>query len=163
MTDDEIRRDLLIAFEYCYLHDDWVNPLHEALNGLSAQDALRNCGPATKGIWDIVLHLAVWNENIVERILSGEKSHPIEGPWPDLPEDISEATWEKSKGRLWDSINSIRSTIETAPFEKLNGPPWGIPDLLCRFTHMGYHLGQITKLRECRVTVEGYKLPSHEC
>lgn len=150
MTDEDIRRDLLIAFEYSYHHEDWVNPLADALEGLSAKEALRDCGQETKCIWEIVLHLTVWNENIVERIRSGTPAKPGEGPWPALPEVTGEPAWESAKSRLWHSLNSIRTTLETAPFERLSGPPYGLPDLMCRFTHTAYHLGQITKLRECQ-------------
>ncbi len=155
MTDEDIRKDVLVAFEYCYLHDDWVNPLGEALDGLTAQQAVQRCGPETKGVWEIVLHLAVWNENIVERILTGERARPLEGAWPPLPEDSSEHAWEGAKKRLWDSLALVRSTVESVPFEKLTGPPYGLPDLFCRFTHMAYHIGQITKLRECWEMVGG--------
>jgi hypothetical protein len=30
------------------------------------------------------------------------------------------------------------------------GGPYGLADLLCRFIHNGYHIGQITKMRECQ-------------
>lgn len=149
MSDDDVRKDVLVAFEYCYLQDDWVNPLDKALAGLSVIDALRNNGQDTKCIWEIVLHLAVWNENIVNRMLSGEPSRPAEGAWPALPSVADDGAWKAAKSRLWSSLELVKSTIETAPFERLIGPPYGLPDLLCRFTHMGYHLGQITKLREC--------------
>jgi hypothetical protein len=149
LEEEALRRDILVAFEYCYLHDDWVNPLGEALESLTALEALRNCGPETKCVWEIVLHLAVWNENIVERILTGERARPSEGHWPTLPDDRDEPAWDAAKTRLWDSLNLMRTTVETVPFEKLTGPPYGLPDLFCRFTHMAYHIGQITKLREC--------------
>ena len=36
------------------------------------------------------------------------------------------------------------------PIAELDGPPYGLGDLLCRFIHVAYHIGQITKLREVR-------------
>jgi len=147
MTDTEIRRDLLVAFEYCYLHDAWVTPLEEALAGLSAEDALRAVGTHDKCVWEIVLHLATWNENIVERILTGEPARPADGHWPSLPETVDDRAWQTATTRLWNSLNLVRSTLETARFDQISGPPWGIPDLLCRMTHMGYHLGQIVIIR----------------
>lgn len=50
--------------------------------------------------------------------------------------------------RLADSLSAIRESIETVPMLQLEQNAYGIPDLLCRFTHIGYHLGQITKMRE---------------
>jgi len=149
MSEESVRKDVLVAFEYSYLHDDWVNPLEETLDGITVQEALWSPGPDSMNIWSIVLHLAVWNENMVQRIETGDKSRPAEGAWPPLPAVQDEAAWEASKQRLRDAEESLRTTIASAPWEKIQNSPYGLPDLLCRMTHNGYHLGQITKLREC--------------
>jgi len=135
-----------IAFEYSYLHDDWVTPLSEALEGVSVEEALRKVGETS--IWMIVLHLAVWNENIVERIETGEKTHPTEGAWPALPAVQDEAAWETAKRRLWDSLELVKGLIEHTPIETIDSRAYGLGDLFCRFNHMAYHVGQITKMRE---------------
>lgn len=148
MTEDDLRRDLLVAWEYTYMHDDWVNPVDEALSGVTPKEALWPPSPDGKGIWEIVLHLAVWNENIVERIETGQNTRPEEGAWPALPETTDDVAWESAKKRLTDSLESVRKMLETVPWENVEASPYGLPDLLCRFTHVGYHLGQITKIRE---------------
>ena len=148
MNEEDVRKLMLIGFEYSYVHDDWVNPLTDALEGLTLEQALWSSGPKSRCIWEIVLHLAVWLENIVERIQSGEKARPSEGAWPPLPDVRDEADWEASKKRLWDAEELVKETILTAPMEKLNGPPYGLGDLMCRFNHNAYHIGQITKMRE---------------
>ena len=148
MNEEDLRKLLLIGFEYSYLHDDWVNPLKVALAGLTAEQ-VRWRPDEGMGIWDIVLHLAVWNENIVARVSSGEAVRPEEGAWPPLPAVTDEVAWVGAKKRLWDSLDSVRSMIEATPVPKLLAAPYGPGDLLCRFIHMGYHIGQITKMREC--------------
>lgn len=148
MSDAELRRHLLTAFEYSYRHDDWVTPLDELLEGISAEQALAKPPWAEKGVWEIVLHLAVWHENIVERILMGQKAHPPEGAWPPVPEAATDEEWVKSKERLGQALDSVRRMLETVPLDQISASPYGLADLLCRFTHNGYHLGQITKLRE---------------
>ena len=149
MTENAVRKELDIAFEYAYLHDDWVNPLAEALDGVTAEAALWRPSADGKGIWDIVLHLAAWNENIVERTKTGEKTHPKEGAWPPPPDSPDPVAWETAKKRLSDSIEEVRNMIRTTSLDDLQAAPYGLGDLLCRLTHLGYHLGQITKLREC--------------
>ncbi len=148
MDEATLRRDLLTAWEYTYLHEDWVNPLDEALAGVTPKQALWPPSPEGKGIWEIVLHLAVWNENIVERIETGQNTHPKEGAWPPIPETPDDVAWESAKRRLNEAIDSVRVMLETVPWEKVEKSPYGLPDLLCRFIHNGYHLGQITKIRE---------------
>jgi hypothetical protein len=150
MTEQEIRDLLLINFEYSHQHDDWVYPLADALDGITAEQAAWKPGPGLMGIWDIVLHVAAWNENIIERIETGQKARPSEGAWPPKPDSLTEANWEAAKTRLWASIAALRKLIETVPFEKVHSSPYGFGDLVCRFSHMAYHGGQIVKIRECQ-------------
>ena len=149
VDNETIKREIIIGFEYSYLHDDWVNPLSEALEGVTAKEAIWRPGPDAKGIWDMVLHMATWNENIVERIETGETVGALDGHWPAPPVVPDEAAWEAAKKRLWNSLDSIQRTLESSSLEKIQSGGYHLGDLLCRFTHMGYHLGQITKLREC--------------
>lgn len=148
MTDDAILRELAIAFEYTYLHDDWVHPLEEALAGLSAKDAHRRHAPDSMGIWDIVLHTAVWNENIVERVRTGQNARPAEGSWPPPPENPDEAAWERDKQRLRDSLEAVRTMFAEGPLSAIENSPYGLADAMCRFIHVGYHIGQIVKIRD---------------
>src|SRR6185369_15078626 len=97
MTDQETRELLSTAFEYSYLHDDWVYPLSDGLEGISAEQAAWRPGPELMGIWDIVLHVAVWNENIIERIETGEKARPSEGAWPARAPSLTDEEWERAR------------------------------------------------------------------
>ncbi len=150
LDQDAIRSGVLAAFEYSYQHDDWVTPLAEALDGVTAEEAAWRPAPDRKGIWDIVLHLTVWTDNIVERMRSGERARPAEGAWPAPPASPDEAEWAAAQQRLWDSLDRLRVYMEASSLEALAGSPYGLGDLLCRFVHNGYHIGQITKLRELR-------------
>jgi hypothetical protein len=155
MDEQAMKRNVLVAFEYSYQHDDWVNPLAEALAGVTAAEAAWRPGPKGKGIWDIVLHMANWTENIVERMRSGEKARPAEGAWPPPPAVPDEAAWEAAQRRLWDALAALRAYIETHSLDELAGSPYGLGDLFCRFIHNAYHIGQITKMRELRAASFG--------
>lgn len=148
MDEGRLLNDLRVAFEYAYRHDDWVAPLEEELAGLTAQDAAWRPAPEAKSIWEIALHTANWNENIIERIQSGERSRPHEGAWPPMPEDPTEEAWEAAKTRLRHSLQAIEDFLTTTTIAKIEASPYGLPDLLVRYIHVGYHIGQITKLRE---------------
>jgi hypothetical protein len=156
-----VQRDVLIAFDYAYKEEDWVFPLADTLAGVTTQEALWKPDPNEpdqRCIWQIVLHMAVWNENVVERMgqrMRGEPmGHPSEGAWPSLPNTLDEAAWEASQQRLWKSLAGLRTHIETTPTAALldHGTVGysHLDDLLCRFTHIAYHIGQITKMRECQ-------------
>jgi len=79
VTEETVKSIVKTAFEYSYLHDSWVHPLSEALEGLNAEQACWRSCDQCKSIWDIVLHLAVWNENIVQRVQTGAAVSPVEG------------------------------------------------------------------------------------
>jgi hypothetical protein len=150
LSEQETRDLLLTALEYSYKYDDWVCPLADTLEGVTAEQAAWNPGPELMGIWDIVLHLIAWNDNIIERIETGAKARPKGGAWPPKPTALSEDEWDRAKSELWRSIRDLTQLIENVPFEKIRDSPYGIGDLTCRFNHLAYHIGQVTKIRECK-------------
>jgi hypothetical protein len=150
MDEPAVRRAVSIAFEYSYKHDDWVYPLVDALAGVTSTEAAWRPAPNVKGIWDIVLHMAVWTENIVERMRTGEDTTPADGKWPPPPAVPDEAGWEAAQQRLWDALAALQAYIDTHSLDALAGSPYGLGDLFCRFIHNAYHIGQITKMRELR-------------
>jgi hypothetical protein len=150
LDEKAFKREVLVAFEYSYKHDNWVFPLADTLSGVTAEEAAWRAGPESKGIWDIVLHMAVWTENIIERMRSGEHARPPEGAWPPPPAAMNEAAWEAAKRRLWDSLSALQAYMEANSIDQLAAGPYGLGDLFCRFIHNAYHIGQITKMRDLR-------------
>jgi hypothetical protein len=155
-----VQRDVLLAFEYSYNHDDWVFPLADALLGVTAQAATwtpNSADTETRNIWQIVLHMTVWTENIVERMHQRERGEPpgrpAEGSWPALPPVLDENAWQDTQQRLWNAMNGLRSHISdtsiAAMLDTGNAGYSQLADLLCRLIHNAYHIGQITKLRDC--------------
>ncbi len=117
-----VKRDLLLAFEYAHNEQDWVFPLTDALAGVTVQEALWKPDvndPGQRCIWQIVMHMSVWTENIVERMGQRMRNEPPgepqEGAWPPLPDTLDEVAWEASKQRLWKSLAALRAHIETTP------------------------------------------------
>lgn len=163
---EAVQRDVLIAFEYAHNEEDWVTPLADALDGVTAKDALWKPDlndPEQKCTWQIILHMTVWTENIVERMAQRMHEEPMgrpaEGAWPSLPEVTDEATWSRDKQRLWNALTALRTHIETTPpAALLDQGAVGysqLADLLCRLIHNAYHIGQITKMCECHATASG--------
>ena len=148
MDDKALLKELRVGWEYAYLHDDWVTTLEEALDGVDAVQAHWRPPSGAMGIFDIVMHLTVWNEDIVIRIQTGQKSHPKEGAWPPRPSSPNKGEWLRWRKRLWESCSKVDRLLHSTTMDQINASPYGLGDLLCRLTHMGYHIGQITKLRE---------------
>ena len=163
-----VRRDVSLAFAYSYRHEDWVMPLEDALAGVRAQDAAWKPAPGVHSVWQIVLHITAWTDNIVQRMtqrMRGETlGKPPEGAWPPLPAALDEAAWQDAQQRLWQELAALDAHIETMPLTaSLDCGSVGyshFADLLCRFTHNAYHIGQITKLREWQAASEEVKKES---
>ncbi len=144
MTDSEVMQELQKAWEYTYLHDSWVTPLAEVLAGVDMQAALHRPSEDRRTTWEIVLHMAKWNENIVERV-EGVSISPTDEDhhWPEMPTNPTPEKWEEAKQRLDRSIERVAEMLWTVSLDKIQASEYGLADLLCRFVHMGYHLGQI--------------------
>lgn len=152
-----VRDDTLIAIKYSHDEDDWVTPLAEALEGVSAEDAEWTPvipSDKVKSIWEIVLHMALWTENMLVRMHGDPKARPEEGSWPSMPKDRSEEAWEAAKARLIEAVESLRREVKSGDMAVLTTPieGWGnlLEDILCRTIHNAYHIGQITKMKQWR-------------
>lgn len=149
--DDTAFRDLLVTtLRYSSDEEEWVEPWRMVLTGLTAEQAAWRPGRELKGVWEIVLHVTVWNENLLERARLGTPVQPPEGSWPSLPEAPTEEAWSAAKVRFWASLDALSAYVRTAPLEEMAAAPHGFADLMCRFIHLAYHAGQVEKLRQCQ-------------
>ena len=156
---EDLRRDIFVAIEYSHDQEDWVTPLTEALDGVSPDDAAWKPviqSDQVKSIWEIVLHMAVWTENVIVRMHGDRRAHPVEGAWPAMPDNRTEEAWAQSKSRLFDAVESLRNEVKAASMADLmvKTDDYGslLDEILCRTIHNGYHIGQITKLKQWRET-----------
>jgi uncharacterized damage-inducible protein DinB len=130
--------------------------LADALNGLSAVQAAARPIDAAHNIWEIVNHIAGW-ENIWRRRLSGDAdaSEPEEGDFPSS-DVICEAAWQATLTRLNDIHNSLLEDVGKLTGEQL-GTILPNRDYTHRFLlrgairHHVYHTGQIAILRKALV------------
>ena len=63
-------------------HGDNVEQL---LDGLSAADAARHPVAGAHSIWELVLHMTGWAEEVRARLLGAEAGEPTAGDWPEPP------------------------------------------------------------------------------
>ena len=152
MTEIErIQDQLKRAFE----GNAWHGPsVSEVLNGITADQAharpLRNA----HSIWELVRRIAVW-EDVGRRRLSGDRA-PIEisspEDWP-LPEDTSEAAWEKARQALNRGHQALVEAIARTPESRLDEPVFkGMSTVYVTLhgviQHDLYHAGQIAMLKK---------------
>ena len=146
---DQLRR----AFEGQAWHGD---SLMETLRGVTAERAAANPVANLHSIWEIVLHIAFW-EDVSRRRAEGEVfSVEIEDGWTTVT-DTSEAAWQKTLEDLQRGNEAFRETILRLDDEQLKNKVeipgsehvYNIYFMLHGvIQHDLYHTGQIALLKK---------------
>jgi len=131
----------------------WHGPsVMEALKGVDARRAAARPITRAHSIWEIVLHVAAW-ENVVRRRLRGEwfKPSPAQN-WP-VPRRVDPASWRAAIARLVRGHEALRRAVARLDDAKLMTPFKGRkygPYFILHgvIQHDLYHAGQIAVLKK---------------
>lgn len=130
----------------------WYGPaLLELLDGVDAARASARPIPGAHTIWEIVLHVAGW-EDVARRRLEGEPApEPDEGDWPEVAE-ASEAAWREAVDRLAERGAALRAALERLDPARLDEPvspghSSAYATAHGQLQHTVYHAGQIAVLK----------------
>ena len=142
---DQLRR--------AYEGEAWHGPpLKQILAGVTAEQAARRPVANAHTIWELVLHIAVW-ESVVRRRLAGEVTDPSpEQDWPPV-RDTSEAAWKKALADLEHGHLQLRQSVatlnDTQLSDKVPGKNYSRYGMLHGVVqHDLYHAGQIALLKK---------------
>jgi uncharacterized damage-inducible protein DinB len=146
--EDQLRR----AFE----GHAWHGPaVRELLADVTADKAAARPLSDAHSIWEIVLHIATWEE-VARRRLQGETvaDLPSEQDWPPVL-DTSEAAWRQTLDGLERGHRALRESIarsdEARLAEMVPGKEHSVYYLLHGIIqHDLYHAGQIAVLKKAR-------------
>ena len=143
--DEQLRR----AFE----GEAWHGPsVLEALEGVTAAEAARRPLPEAHSIWEITLHIGVW-EDVVRRRALGEAFQPTDAQdWPAV-RATDAAAWRDTLARLKAGHRALRDVIASFDPERLDQPlvPGGSTAYVQfhgAVQHDIYHAGQIAVLKK---------------
>ena len=127
--------------------------LEDILEDVTAEAAVRRPIPASHNIWEIVLHIGVW-ESIVRRRLSGEVVLGLtpEQDWPPVT-DSSESSWKSALDELRHGHERLQQTIARLADHQLGEPVPGMGYSVYFMLHgvvqhTLYHAGQIAILKK---------------
>jgi uncharacterized damage-inducible protein DinB len=102
--------------------DPWHGtPLLHILEGLTAAAASARPIPGGHSIWELVLHITAWKNEVRRRLSGAPAADPEEGDWPDAGEP-SERRWQEARQRLQRAHDDLLNTIRALPEEKLYTP-----------------------------------------
>ena len=149
---DELERE--------YGGDPWHgSPLVAILDGVSASQASAKPVANAHSIWELVLHVTAWKNEVRLRLSGAPAGEPKEGDWPEVGEP-SDERWQAALERLRRAHRDLLSDIQTLPEAKLFAPTKDARDretgagvthyvlLHGAVQHDVYHAGQIALLKK---------------
>jgi uncharacterized damage-inducible protein DinB len=133
--------------------DAWHGPaLLELLNDIDATTAAAKPLHDVHSIWELVLHIAVWDAASIRR-LSGEKTQPTGvANFPTVPK-ATEAAWRKAIAAAKRTHDVLIKTVKALPESRLRervpGKKYDFYFMLHGVVqHELYHAGQIAILKK---------------
>jgi len=143
-----------------YFADPWHGPATtEVLMGVTAQQAGAKPLPTAHSIWEIVLHMIAWQEEVSSRLKGNDPKLPDRGDWPAILQN-SEQAWTQAAAELETSLHGVMAEVrkmEDRQFDNLVGSERSrelgtgrsffilVNGLV---QHNAYHTGQIALLRK---------------
>ena len=153
----EIER-ILDQLKRAFEGNAWHGPsVREALAGVTAAQAHARPLANAHSIWELVQHIAVW-EDVGRRRLEGDRAQiEISSPddWPPA-DDLSEAAWEQAKATLDQRHEVLVEAIARVPESRLDEPVFeGMSTIYVTLhgviQHDLYHAGQIAMLKKALI------------
>jgi uncharacterized damage-inducible protein DinB len=135
------------------------SPVLAQLEGLTAEQAARPGPGGAHSIWEIVLHMTAWKEEVARRATGAPAAAPPQGDWPAVGAKTLEA-WRQAVADLTRAheglISVVRGLTDDALWQPTNDPRsretgQGVTvyELLHGLVqHDAYHSGQIALVRK---------------
>ena len=145
---DMVVNELKRSFE----GEAWHGPaLMEILDGIDAQTAAARPLPKAHSIWELVCHIAAW-EDVVTRRIHGESCTLTDDENFRQVERVSDLAWQQAVKNLGNKHARLLETVSALPESRLHDrvPGKDYPllfMLLGAVQHAAYHGGQIALLK----------------
>ena len=152
--------DLIDQFGRLRSGDPWYGPpIAEVLKGITARQAASRPISRAHSIWEIVLHMTAWVNEVRRRLETGIWRMPVEGDWPEVPAATGKA-WAQAVSALLsahDELIRLLQAIEETRLDETLGRERNAPlgtgvsygaTLHGLLQHDAYHLGQIALLKK---------------
>jgi uncharacterized damage-inducible protein DinB len=151
---------IVLELEREHSGDPWHgSPLRQILDGVDHQQASLRPMAKAQTIWETVLHIISWKNEVRRRLGGAPAATPVEGDWP-VPVLASAAAWRETLDGLEAShralVAAAAGLVEDALFEPTNDPRERETGAGVSFyvllhgivQHDVYHAGQIALLKK---------------
>ena len=135
------------------------SPLSEILGGVTCSQAAARPIAGGHSIWELVLHIAAWKNEVRHRLSGAVAGEPGEGDWPAVAAVTAEA-WVEARERLELAhrllVSAVKGFAEADLYTPINDKRHHDPGLATTYyellhgavQHDVYHSGQIAILKK---------------
>jgi uncharacterized damage-inducible protein DinB len=151
---------LVDQFRRAHDGDPWHgSPVKTILEGVTAQQAAWKPAGAVHSIWEIVLHMTGWRNEVARRATGAPASEPDGGDWPPVG-DPTPARWtaalaalDASHARLVAAVGGMTDVHLLKPTNDTRDPALGVGVSYYELfhgivQHDAYHAGQVAILKK---------------
>ena len=118
VADTETAR-ILDQLEREHAGDAWHGtPLRELLSGIDYEQASARPLSGAHTIWEIVLHMTAWKNEVGRRLDGAAAGTPREGDWP-TPGTPGAQRWREAVGALEEAHRALAAAIARIPDSRL--------------------------------------------
>lgn len=150
MSTSFAREGLIYTFAQSHSDEDWIHPLPDVVEAVSAETAAWKPADGVPSIWELTLHATQYLEALADD-LEG-RTPPETEDWP-TPGDQGAQSWAVLQRRTREAASRVASAIERKSEQDLSARQEGrqkttfqrVADIAI---HDAYHAGQIVKLRQ---------------
>jgi uncharacterized damage-inducible protein DinB len=151
---------LIDQFDRAHDGDPWHgSPIKQILKGVTAEEAARRPPNGAHSIWELVLHVTGWRNEVARRATGEPAGEPAAGDWPPIGDPTAEA-WAAALAALDDShaqlVKVVRGMSDEHLLKATNDPrnrPLGTGVSYYQLLHGivqhdAYHAGQMAIVKK---------------
>jgi uncharacterized damage-inducible protein DinB len=151
---------LIDQFDRAHDGDPWHgSPIKQILKGVAAEEAARRPPNGAHSIWELVLHVTGWRNEVARRATGEPAGEPAAGDWPPIGDPTAEG-WAAALAALDDShaqlVNVVRGMSDEHLLKATNDPrnrPLGTGVSYYQLLHGivqhdAYHAGQMAIVKK---------------
>jgi uncharacterized damage-inducible protein DinB len=153
---ETLRASLLRQFRATHDGEPWYGTSRTTLlRGVSAARALEHPVNGGHSIWELVLHMTAWTEEVHRRLDGTPPQAPARGDWPAVSV-TTERAWRSAREALALAHHALAESIEALPARRFSqriatsdGDGVTVAEMLIGLAqHDAYHTGQLVILRQ---------------
>jgi uncharacterized damage-inducible protein DinB len=151
---------LLSALRRAHDGEPWHGPSRaQVLADVTAAEAAWRPPGDAHTLWEVVLHMRSWTEEVLRRAQGGVPAEPVQGDWPAMPSPANDAAWRATLRSLDEAHAALAEFVARMPEEarasRVKDRPGDAPGhaitqrgmIRSLAEHDVYHTGQLALLK----------------